>query len=190
MTNARQMSEGGWERLELTEHYAYMCLCRRAHELYWTHNFFILDKSCPILTRRWCFFHRRQRVSYPRESGSHLALTSRCSSILAIGGFITRSWTRLSTSRLSGVEKVSRVHSTEKSLDHHSSRGWVMSIEPTISIGRWPAGKSSIRKVDCRIRKLASAMSKVGCGKQKLKGQMLNVGWKNECTFHWTWRSN
>ena len=69
-------------------------------------------------------------------------------------------------------------------------RGWVMSIEPTISIGRWPAGKSSTRKVDCRIRKLASATSKVGCGKQKLKGQMLNVGWKNECTFHSTWRSN
>ena len=125
MTNARQMSEGegGWERLELTEHYAYMC--RRAHELYWTHNFFILDKGCPILTRRWCFFHRRQTVSYPRESGSHLALTSRCSSILAIGGFITRSWTRLSTSRLSGVEKVSRVHSTGKSLDLLSTTIWV-----------------------------------------------------------------
>ena len=69
-------------------------------------------------------------------------------------------------------------------------RGWVMSVAPTISIGRWPAGKSSIRKVECRMRKLKSAMSKVGCGKQKLKGQMLNVEWKNECTFHWTWRSN
>ena len=44
-------------------------------------------KGCPIRTRRWCFFHRRQTVSYPQESGSHLALTSRCSSILAIGGF-------------------------------------------------------------------------------------------------------
>ena len=55
-------------------------------------------------------------------------------------------------------------------------RGWVRSIEPTISIGRRPAGKSSIRKVECRIRKLASTMPKVGCGKRKLKGQMLNVG--------------
>ena len=55
-------------------------------------------------------------------------------------------------------------------------RGWVRSIEPTIFIGRWPTGKSSIRKVECRIRKLASTMPKVGCGKRKLKGQMLNVG--------------
>ena len=55
-------------------------------------------------------------------------------------------------------------------------RGWVRSIEPTIFIVRWPTGKSSIRKVECRIRKLASTMPKVGCGKRKLKGQMLNVG--------------
>ena len=93
-------------------------------QLSWTHNFFILDKGCPTLTWRWCFFHRRQTVSYPRESGSHLALTGRRSSILAIGGFITRSWTRLSTSRLSGVEKVSRVHSTGKSLDRLSTTIW------------------------------------------------------------------
>ena len=84
-----------------------------------------------------------------------------------------------STSGLSGVEKVSRVHSTGKSLDRLSTTIWAgvfRSIEPTISIGRWPAGKSSIRKVECRIRKLASTMPKVGCGKRKLKGQMLNVG--------------
>ena len=55
-------------------------------------------------------------------------------------------------------------------------RGWVKSIEPTISIGRWPAGKSSIRKVECRMQKLASTMPKVGCRKRKLKGQILNVG--------------
>ena len=52
-------------------------------------------------------------------------------------------------------------------------RGWVRSIEPTVSICGWPAGKSSIRKVECRMRKLASTMPKVG---QKLKGKMLNVG--------------
>ena len=70
-------------------------------------------------------------------------------------------------------------------------RGWVRSVEPTISIGRWPAGKSPIPKLECRMRKLASTMPKVGCRKRKLKGQMLNVGCKkNECTFHWTWRSN
>ena len=50
------------------------------------------------------------------------------------------------------------------------------SIEPTISIGRWPVAKSSIRKVVCRMRKLASTMPKVGCRKRKLKGQMLNAG--------------
>ena len=154
-TNVR----GWWERLELTEHYAYMR--RRAHELYWTHNFFILDKGCLILTRRWCFFHRRQTVSYPRESGSHLALTGRRSSILAIGGFITRSWTRLSTSRLSGVEKVSRVHSTGKSLDRLSTTIWAGLGQVNWAISRWPEGKSSVRIVECRMRKLASAMSKV-----------------------------
>ena len=56
-------------------------------QLSWTHNFFILDKGCPTLTWRWCFFHRRQTVSYPRESGSHLVFTSRCCNILSIGGF-------------------------------------------------------------------------------------------------------
>ena len=30
--------------------------------------------------------------------------------------------------------------------------------------------------MDCRIRKLATTMPKVGCGKRKLEGQMLNVG--------------
>ena len=158
---------GGWERLELTEHYAYMCLCRRAHELYWTHNFFILDKSCPILTRRWCFFHRRQRVSYPRESGSHLALTNRCSSILAIGGFITRSWTRLSTSRLSGVEKVSRVHSTEKSLDHHSSGGGSCQLSP------W-----SPSVADQRV-KVQFEWLNVECGNLQVQCPKSDVGSKN-----------
>ena len=53
--------------------------------------------------------------------------------------------------------------------------GWVRSIEPAISIGHWAAGKSSIRRVECRMRKLASTMPKVGCGKRKLKGQMLDA---------------
>ena len=57
-------------------------------------------------------------------------------------------------------------------------RGWVRSVEPTISIGRWPAGKSPIPKLECRMRKLASTLPKVGCRKRKLKGQMLNVGCK------------
>jgi len=87
----------------------------------------------------------------------------------------------LSTSGLSGVEKVSRVHSTGESLDQLSTTiwaGWVTSIVPTISMGRWPAGKSQIRKVECLMRKLASTMPKVGCRKRKLKGQMLNAGCK------------
>ena len=48
-------------------------------------------------------------------------------------------------------------------------QGWV-------SIARWLAGKSSIRKVQCRMPKLASTMPKVGFRKRKLKGQMLNFG--------------
>ena len=68
--------------LKSTLHFVFfiwVCLSRREHELYWTHNLF-------ILTWRWCFFDRRQTVSYAQESSSHLALTSRYSSILAIGG--------------------------------------------------------------------------------------------------------
>ena len=102
-----------WARLELTEPLSvHICLCRREHELYWTHNFFILDKGCPILTWRWCFLQSRQTVRYPQKSGSHLALISRCSSILAIGGLYHT------------VEKVSRVHSTGKSLDRLSTTIW------------------------------------------------------------------
>ena len=63
----------------------------RLNEFIWVNKQFTIllyfFKGCPIRTRRWCFFRRRQTVSYPQESGSHLALTSRCSSILAIGGF-------------------------------------------------------------------------------------------------------
>ena len=102
-----------WARLEFTEPLSvHICLVRREHELYWTHNFFILDKGCPILTWRWCFLQSRQTVRYPQKSGSHLALISRCSSILAIGGFYHT------------VEKVSRVHSTGKSLDRLSTTIW------------------------------------------------------------------
>ena len=85
----------------------------------------------------------------------------------------------LSTSGFSGVEKISLVYSTGSlSTDSRPpfKRGWFRSIVPTISIGRWPAGKSQIRKVECRMRKLASTMPKIWCRKRKLKVQMLNVG--------------
>ena len=122
---------GGWARLKLTEPLCvHVCLCRREHELYWTHNFFVLDKGCPILTWRYCFFHRRQTVSYPQESGSHLALTSRRGIILATAAFITRSGTGLSMSSLLGEEKVSRVHSTGKSLDHNLSGNGLSQLSP------------------------------------------------------------
>ena len=54
----------------------------------------------------------RQTVRYPRKSGSHLGLISRCSSILAIGVFYHTE------------KKVSRVHSTGKSLDRLSTTIW------------------------------------------------------------------
>ena len=85
----------------------------------------------------------------------------------------------LSTSSLSGVEKVSPstlLGSLSTDSRPQFTRGWARLIEPTISIGRWPVGKSSIPKVECRMRKIASTMPKVGCRKRKLKGQRLNDG--------------
>ena len=87
----------------------------------------------------------------------------------------------LSTSSLSGVEKVSRVHSTGKSFDRLSTTIWagVNQVNWTHDLHRsLTAGKSSFRKVECRMRKLASTMPKVGCRKRKLKAQMLNVGYE------------
>ena len=68
-------------------------------------------------------------------------------------------------------------------LDHDLSGGG--SGQPTISIGRWPAGKSPIRKLECRLRKLASTIPKVESPKRKLKGQMLNV-WCKKMNVHST----
>ena len=48
--------------------------------------------------------------------------------------------------------------------------GWVMSIEPTISIGRWPACKSSIRKAEYRMQKLMQVQCpKSDVGSKNLK---------------------
>ena len=52
---------------------------------------------------------------------SKLSVNPKLSEVVA---FITRTWTRLSTTGLSGVEKVSRVHSTGKSLDRLSTTIW------------------------------------------------------------------
>ena len=89
-----------------------------------THNFFIVDKGRPIITWRWCLFQSRQTDSYTQKSGSHLALISRCNSILAIGGFYHLVVNTSVDVKLSGVEKVSRLHSTEKSLDRLSTTIW------------------------------------------------------------------
>ena len=58
-------------------------------------------------------------------------------------------------------------------LDHHLSRDGSGQLSP-----RSPSVADQREKVECRMRKLASTMPKVGYGKRKLKGQMLNVGWR------------
>ena len=52
-------------------------------------------------------------------------------------------------------------------------RGWVRSIKPTISIGRWPAGKSQRSNAETWKYNAQSRMSEA-----KRKGQMLNAGWE------------
>ena len=124
--------------------FIWVCLCRPEHELYWIHDLF-------IPTWRWCFFDRRQTVSYAQESGSHLASTSRCSSILAIGGHHHTVVNRSIDVWFVGSGEGPLVSTPLGSLSTDSrlpfEPGWVWSVEPTISIGRWPAGKSSIRKL-------------------------------------------
>ena len=130
-----------------------VALFMRTCKLYWTHNFFILDEDCPILTWRWCFFHRRQTVSHPQQSGSHFTYASRrCSipQIPAIGHVVVDVWFIRSGEGLPSPLDWVRGSLSTNIWAGVKERGWVRSIEPTISIGRWPAGKSQTVGTWCK----------------------------------------
>ena len=59
-------------------------------------------------------------------------------------------------------------------LDHHLSGGGSGQLSPRSPSVTDQRVKVEFKKVECRMRKLASTMSKVGC--RKRKGQVLNVG--------------
>ena len=126
-----QMPGGrGWARLELTEPFSvYVCLSRRKHELCWTHNFFILDKGCPILTWRWCVFQSRQTVSYPQKSGSHPALISRCMQ-QHLGDRRLLSCVREHVCRPLVVGSGGKSPESRPTLDHHLSGGGSGQLRP------------------------------------------------------------
>ena len=178
MTNAR----GGVVMGMLGIDWAIMRTCMLVSartQLSWTHNFFILDKGCPTLTWRWCFFHRRQTVSYPRESGSHLVFTSRCCNILSIGGFYH---TDVNTSFLiwfvgSGEGLPGPLHweVSRPTLDHHLSGDGSSQLSqrsPSVADQRV---KVPFEKLNVECGNL-QVQYPVGCRKRKLKGQMQNVG--------------
>ena len=185
MTNARQMPPGWNTKLGIDWALCvHVCLCQGEHELHWTHNFFILDKGCPILTRWWCFLHRRQTVCYHQESGSPLAVTSRCSSILAIGGFYhtveNTSVDVLYVGSREGLPSALHWEVSWPTLDHHLSRGGSGQLSP-----RSPS--LTDQRVKVQFEKL-----NVECGNFWLLKKPNAKCWmrKSECTFHSTWRSN
>ena len=59
-------------------------------------------------------------------------------------------------------------------LKHHLSGGGSGQLSPRSPSVADQRVKVEFKKVECRMRKLASTMSKVGC--RKRKGQVLNVG--------------
>ena len=114
-----------WACLELTEPLCvHVCLCRREHNfLEHITSSYLTKVARHLLGDGVSSIEDRQSATLER-----VALTSSLPAGAATScrsaAFITRTWTRLSTSGLSGVEKVSRVHCTGKSLDRLSTTIW------------------------------------------------------------------
>ena len=98
----------------------------------------------------------------------------------------------LSTSSLSGVEKISRVHSTGKSLDRLSTTiwagvgqvNWAHDLHRLLTSGWKFNSKNWMSNAETCKYSVQNWMSEAKTLRTNAKCWMR----KNECTFHWTWK--